>query len=649
MRAAADRIEILDEKQIRRAGEYDQRGRLHLNQGEFDLARPLFEKSIKLFPLASSPYNNLAACLYAQGEFEQALQTTRRLLDGHDPNNVFALGGAVHYLILLGRDEEAAQTADRLERLTPHEETGWYKRCEALARLRRHEAVYGAARRGLHGADECRGSICYFAGAAAANLGRYDESAGYLRDALGDSMFGHRAKRFLGWIEKRRKPPTIDGDWPYFGPEGWMVLSTIRELADDGARLKDCPGLVRVALCCIEEDDENSAENGVRLLGMIRTPQAEEALRNIAFGTFGSDRLRMGAMTQLLERGAIPAGESVRIFREGRWTELRPMLQVVTTEARLEPPEEVRDLYLRAREAVSDGRNEEAVRLGREVVKRAPTFAPGLNNLAASLMATDQVVEAESLLLRAVELDPTYLFARVSLARLRIRQDRLDDAEKLLGAGTVQQEVHPTAYVYELTTRAELALARGKVEQALTSLEAAEQIDPDNPHVLESRDAIEPLKHLTEFRKSLENRRRRQRDRHRARLLNARPGLREALGETPSDDLLDILRNIGTGRRAPGRRGERLDLICELLSDPRRIAEIVDQLDAGDHAPLTALVEAGGTMERAEFLRRFGPSSEEEPDRFDRLQARGLLEEGVVAGVESVFIPAEPLAALARY
>jgi tetratricopeptide (TPR) repeat protein len=77
-------------------------------------AIPYIEKAISLFPQVPNPHNNLAIAHFIEGDIEKALEVAERVDREIDPGNVFALGQQVHYLILLGRRDDAKATGDRL-------------------------------------------------------------------------------------------------------------------------------------------------------------------------------------------------------------------------------------------------------------------------------------------------------------------------------------------------------------------------------------------------------------------------------------------------------------------------------------------------------------------------------------------------------
>lgn len=190
-----------------------------LQAGRFAQARRHFEAVLRRAPNAVPAHNNLALCGYMTGNIEEAIRIEEGVLRSLDPANVFALGSLAQYYAVSGREADARSAADRLAQSAPADAAALYKVCEAFARLGRHADLLDAIRRApIAPSPEIR----YLSAVACANLFRFDEALGHLREAVaGKGDFQKNAVQMLRRLESRQGPGTLDGDWPYFGMADW--------------------------------------------------------------------------------------------------------------------------------------------------------------------------------------------------------------------------------------------------------------------------------------------------------------------------------------------------------------------------------------------------------------------------------------------
>lgn len=80
----------------------------------------------------------------------------------------------------------------------------------------------------------------------------------------------------------------------------------------------------------------------------------------------------------------------------------------------------------------NNGNNRKAEAAYRDVIRLNPGFTEAYSNLALLLMKRGEMLEAETLILRAIEVGPDNLGALFQLASIRLWQGRLNDAEQLL-------------------------------------------------------------------------------------------------------------------------------------------------------------------------------------------------------------------------
>lgn len=467
-----------------------QRGKGLVEANRPDEAIPALEKAIREAPFIAMPYNNLALAYFVKGNVEKAFEVQRQVVDVIAPDNAFALGGFIHYALVLGRRGDALAAADRLERLAPADEWGAHKKAEALARLGRHEAVRSAARAGLALAKEEGAGLAFFAGVACLNLGECAEGESYLRQARAHKAFGQRAARYLKLLEQKKGPGTFDGVWPYLDPTQWLSPALVERIWD-AARRGDADfhewrrhgaALVEVAAGMLN-DDPASAEDGIRFLKATRAPEAVEILKKVASGTWGTDQIRLNAFLALVERGEVPLHQPFKIFLKGSWGEVQPLRTEVTEDAVRPLPAEAQGLAAEAMEATHRADWKRAEKINREIIRRAPKAPAAYHNLAVALIEQGRQVEGEEWLQKAREVDPAYLFAPATLASLRAREGRIQDAREILKACRIPSLVHPTAYAYFLAIQGHVASLEGDVEAFERALRMAEDLDPDLPLV----------------------------------------------------------------------------------------------------------------------------------------------------------------------
>jgi tetratricopeptide (TPR) repeat protein len=608
-------------------------------------AIPILEQAVEAAPLIPNPYNNLALAHFLVGDPLKAIEVSERVDRAIDPGNMFTLGNLVHFYLVVGRERDAEAAGDRLRGRPPENEDAAVRMCEAFARLGRHEEVLQATRPSRwHGLRRAR--IAFLQGTAAANLGRYAFAGELFGDTREDPVHRKRARKYLGLLERRHGPETLDGDWPYFECFEWMPLDGLERLTTD-ERLRSYPGVVQ-AVVAILNDDPEAGETALYLLGQIGSPRAVEVLRRVASGTFGTEGLRLTAMSVLWDLGEVGEKETVPLWRSGEWTEVRCARLEITDEVASAAPSWVMDSAKEIVDAMRSGDHARAEKKGRELAARAPDVPMVLHNLAAALEAQGKLEEAEGLLRRVMEIDPRYVFAPAGLAMIRLQQGRVKEARQVLVSVALPERLHPQAFAYWLSAQAQVALAEGNLDGAATSYDLLRQL-PGEDGAGEMPGIAGRL--LAGFKSLLEARRKR-RDRSRRRLLTPDAGMRACLEDYPREQLDGVAAALGLAGVALLRKGMLLDHVAAWLGEPSNVLSRVGSLPAAASEALRDVLGHGGVLAYADFTRRHG-SDESDGDWWrtpetplGRLKVLGLLVEGTVGGRESVIVPAEVRTAL---
>jgi tetratricopeptide (TPR) repeat protein len=621
-----------------------ERGRRLVESGRGREAIPHFEEAIRCGPGAAPPHNNLALAYYADGRFEKAVETCRRVDRVIDPGNAFTLGMLVQCLLMLGRREEAERIGDRLVDLVPADEFAAFKKCEALARLRRHEAVLRAASRALDAAEEMRPSIAYFAGAAAANLARYEDALGFLREARRDRLHGRLAKKYARLIERREGPSSLSGEWPYLGPWDYAPLDLIEKFSKDPS-LKRYPGFVDSVLAVLELDP--STDEAIEVLSSIETPAATAALRRIAFGTFGNLELRMKALLALRAAGSVGDSEQPRIWTDGAWQRVMTLGCEITPEAVTPLAEAHRDTM---NEAVLALRRRDAARaeaLTRRVLAAQPNALGALHNLAMALRLQGRTAEAVPLFERAMALDPSYLYAPAALIDVLLEQDRRDEARAVYRRVVLPSRAHPHAYAAYLVAGAKLWLLDGEVESADRLCEMAENLGAGSAIAAEAARLRKNV--VVRWLRRQCRKEQGPRDRQRRRLLEPAASAATCWEAWRRDRILSIARALRVRSAATLSKESLLREVVARVHTPEALSLALERLSADARLALQSLIDAGGILRYDEFVRRFGAERDPaEPAKreqgrsiLDDLGSTGLAVEGTVGGCESVLVPAD--------
>ncbi|MBI4600807.1 MAG: tetratricopeptide repeat protein [Planctomycetes bacterium] len=610
-------------------------------------AIPHLERSIEAAPFMPPPYNNLALACFLEGDVARAIELSEKVDREIDPGNVFTLASLVHYYLMLDRRADAKRALERLETSAPRDENASAKKCEALARFGAHEKVLETALAETC-ARELRADLGFFAGTALLNLARYDEAAVHLERATRSPRRGDRARRYLERLRKRQGPGALDGDWPYLETTELCP----RGLLDRFKASKDArafPGIVD-GLVAFLNDQPDEAEPIVELLAALDTPRSVEVLRKVAFGTFGADALRRAALFELTRRGKLAPDEEVRVWQEGGWRPMKPFLMEVTGKAPSPLPPEL-DPQLREMLAAMRSRDwSRAEKLGTDLLSKAPGFPKVYQNLAALRIEQGRTEEAERLLLRAMEIDPSYLFAPASLAMLRVQEGRIEDARDVLKRVVMPAKVHPDAQVAFLRAQALIALEDGHTEAAMSVLGVMRTIDPE-AELLSGTPAAEVLLELSELLSRLGQARPARERRLRARLLRRDAGLAECLEGCLRLELLAMARRLSLRGVSTLTKGALRIAVAGHLEGRTTLAAVLGLLSPAARGVLQALVGAGGIQPFAEITRRHGAGGEGEgeearadaPERgpLEEVESFGLAAEGTVGGLECVLIPRE--------
>lgn len=615
-----------------------------LNSGRGREAAEILEKLRRMAPMVPQTYNNLALAHFVEGDVEKAIELAEEVDRVVDPGNVFALGNLIHFHLMLGKTAEAHALTNRMRTLSGRDEFAYFKKCEAFARLRLHEDVLATALRGIPRAQECRDALAFFAGVAAANLGRYAEAEKYLR-GIEDEAHVARAQRYLDLLERRKSPATLDGDWPYLEVHHWAPAGFLERCKkEDEARR--WPGLVE-ALVCVLNDTNGDEHAAIETLRWLKTPGSIAVLRRIAFGTFGSNDTRMKAVLSLREAGAISDGEPVKIWHNGEWRSVSVHQEEVGGAPQPQFPEELRERMGEMLAAIKGKEFEKAEKLGRALFEKAPDSPQILHNLAQSLRGLGKRDESAALLRRAMEVDPTYLYAPASLALMLIEDGQVEEARESLKKVRTPTPSNLDGFALFSVAQARVAFLEGDYLGAAQVWEVAEKVAPDAPVLRDAREAWGYR--LFKFLASMKERAIRRREAQRLRLLDPHPDAWNCLGTLTREQLYAMARAHGISGISALKKDHLRFRLTGHLANGEIVRSARSMLSSEAREAFDAVLGQGGVMPFDEFTKKWPTRAEDlsgwvwkSPETvLGKLALLGFLFEGSVGARPSVVIPRE--------
>ncbi len=644
----AEDIEVLD---LETGERLNTEGMQLMQRQQFESAQRTFRKAIEAASLVPAAHNNLALVTFILGDADEAIRIQENILKKVPIKNDFGEANLVHFYLAAGREKDAEQKLDAIEREDAADQSALGKQCEALARFDRHQAIHDKVKRYRGIAD---GAIHYFAGMAAANLGDYTTALDRLLRVSRRDPHYERASHFAKRIKAGEGPGTIEDNWPYFDASSTLPRSVFERMAsgieDSSTASAGLPGrriLVDMLVAFLNSDGLNDVGT-LEFLGQLRHPRAIKVLERIAQGMIGSDEIRSAAMRILFERGVWNERQEHLIWLKGQWikaayrgAKIDPELATAEVDPELEP------LYVEAVEVLRDGQFERAEALWRRFLKQAPDFYPGYHNLAVALIHQGLLEEPETLLREALAIDPNYIFAPCTLTVLYLQQDRVDEAHEVMANVAMPQEAHPEAMAAFCSANIQLALAEGNIDQIRPWLDMGLAVDPENDglNALKKRLAL-PLA-MDKLLGIVKERSRRRQEKLRRRVLSLDTPLENIYADYTKGQLFGITRMLELHVNSSARKAHLLESVVAGLRDAAVVQRVLAGLSEEERAAFNTVFEAGGSMDYAVFTRTYGTDADDGADwdrqapksLIGRLKCRGLLVEGIVNRRPAVFIP----------
>lgn len=647
-----------------------------IERGDFEQALTALNQAIERVPDWLPPRLLLPPLLSLVGRPEESAEQALMALE-LDPHHAIPLCQMVRFHALSGRPEEAYPYWERLLEIPVPEEdlATCVQVAEAAAHLDLDAEVYRLLAPALSQVEEAMDVTESFGlrllAVASANLGYWEEAEDYCETLLVDPDQGDWAEECLDTLMENQPGPGWHERYPYFDPGLLISFPVIEEVFDlldieetepDAFRrrmdelARGHPQLVRVAEYMIW--GEMDPGTGIAVLQALATPRAIEMLRRFALGRAGPEDARIDALYALLVLGALDMDEPVHFWREGKWQEitLRDLESIERPDWPYDP-----GLYPLMEQAFSlgnDGHYEEAVRLYLEMLSRDPAIKEACNNLAGMYTFMGEDSKAKEMFLRAVELDPLYLFPRCNLAGYALREDDLQQAKAWIAPLGEQIPQYTAAErVQYYMTQAQIASFAQDYELANLHLERVLEIDPQSEEALELQSTLQlrmGLSYLLDATQQLAEQQqesiRRRNERIRSDIKTPDASLEQILSVYTKDALVGMAREVIPARGwSTLHKAELIAEIQRALLDRDNLARVVAKLLPEAVEALGVVLEAGGSMAGAAFLELYGDDLDESPywnwhwpkKVTGQLRACGLLAVGVVRDQLQVWIPLE--------
>jgi tetratricopeptide (TPR) repeat protein len=469
---------------------------VYLARGQYDRVRQAGEELLKRRPHFAAAFNNMAEAAFRQGQTNEAIALSRRLLE-LGPNNVHGLSNLTRYFLLNGQADEARTMAERLKLAEAKGWDPWTKKAEALSHLGDDSGVLDVLRAFKQTGKEAgphEALLHHLAAVAAYRLGREGEAREHWKEAL---------RQMPGLGLARDNIDDLDqpvgqrhGPWA-FSIGNWIPDRTIRELSaafgPPGQRkkkpsegnvlrryLQEHPALASLVPLVLDRGDPHGRTFALNLAKTARTPELLAALRDFALGQRGPDQQRVEAANVASEAGVLARG-NVRMWVEGEWREIMLMGWEIHNEPSSKHSPRIQSLAQQAGEALYEDQLVRAEQLYKQALELEPDSPDLLNNLAQAYEGQGRHAEAEALMRQVHQRFPDYFFGRISVAQLLAHEGKLDEARELLLPLMQRQRLHSSEFRALCHAQIEIALEAGERQAAESWLGIWQGIEPDHP------------------------------------------------------------------------------------------------------------------------------------------------------------------------
>ena len=479
-------------------GDLHDRLRAASELGDFAGARQIGRQLLDQYPEFVPALNNLSQIEFVEGNSEQALAYTRRVLS-LQPDNFQASANLTRYLLLMGQVEAAQAQAAHLAAIQTSGSEFWVKQAETFTYLRDDQRVDAAVR-----AAEREPTFDHFPGA-----GFLYHLGGVAALGLGDEKLARKR-----WQKALQLDPELSiarenlselllPPWQRYAPypfalQQWLpaTLTTdlqqrlekkrgnqlVRELQ---SYLAARPALLVLFAALLQRGNKAGREFVLGIARFSEYPPLFALLYDFATSQAGPDAVRGNALNLLNEFGQLPA-PLTKMWVQGQWSEMMTMNFAIGEESEVEFPIRSRQAEKLLVEAIQL-RNSGDLRAARAQLEKANALEPDhpaiINNLAACLEGQGDGAGAAALMAAVLAKHPDYLFGQVGLAHQVILAGELERARASLDPLLKRKKLHYGEFFALADSEIRYQFAQKQVAGVESWLEMWRKIEPEHPNL----------------------------------------------------------------------------------------------------------------------------------------------------------------------
>lgn len=478
-----------------------ERGQVYLEQGDYHEARQAEEKILESRPDFIPAHNNLSLVSWMEQDVAGAISSAQSVL-AIEPDNVHALSNLIHFLVLSGDAETARTYGERLKSSRADAWDGWTKKVEGLTYLADDEGVVSIWQeaQATQVSDASASAQFYHLSAVAlARTGVEKKAIRQWKKALSRNPGWAIAQENLNDI--RQPLDQRHGAWP-FAWKQWLLPASaaqFHQLIETNVKVKkldkmianfeaffNCHAdIVSMLPRLLERGGPDGQGFFLHTVTQVKTPMLLAIIKDFALSQNGTDQMRFQAAKLADEANLMPR-ELVSLWIKGEWREMMLRAYTFHNEPLQRHPEAVEQLASPAYELLNQGGKEQAVEAEALLLKAlelAPEAPDLRNNLAKALAHQGREDEADELIHELVSDHPDYIFASVTLARQHLAEGELDAAEAILRPFLARERFHIMEFGTFVDTYIELLVAKQQKDVARSWFDTWEKIYPGDPQL----------------------------------------------------------------------------------------------------------------------------------------------------------------------